>query len=221
MLRPAALVLLLITMAVAGEPPLVDATLHEMHGTFAGQPFWARLTLPDKQFGNNRVLQLVYSPPSDTDLSGAHLSDCPFLLLDPQLRIVAWNGRDSGSQAVPAAPNGYSITREVSIVEGNDKRIDLQQRTITGERGWDLRAAPVLLALGWRRGSTFTTRVIDLFGPRHSEALTITWQDTAVTIAGTTYTVVSDDQDRLKSLTAANGTALINVTARTKTAAVP
>jgi len=227
MLRPSALVLLLIatcfsttTTLSAGEP-LVDATQQELHGTFAGKPFWARLTLAEKQFGNNRVLQLVYTPPSDADLGGAHVSDCPFLLLDPQLRIVAWNGRDSGTQVVPAAPTGYDITREVSVVEGDDKRIDLQPRTITGERGWDLRTAPILLALGWRRGSTLSARAIDLFGPRHGEALTITWLDAAVTIAGTAYTVVADEQGRLKSLTAADGAVVISVTTRSSAAAVP
>lgn len=221
MLRPATLALLLLATTLSAGESLVDTSQHELHGNFAGQPFWARLTLPEKQFGNNRVMQLVYTPPSDADLGGAHLSDCPFLLLDTHLRIVAWNGRDTGTQAVPGAPNGYSITREVSIVEGDDKRIDLEQRTITGERGWDLRAAPVLLALGWRSGSTFTTRAIDLFGPRHGEALTITWQDTAVTIAGTTYTAIPDEQGRLKSLTNADGTVLLSVTTRTSTAAVP
>ncbi len=227
MLRPIALFLLLLatyssatTTLSAGEA-LIDATQQELHGTFAGQPFWARLTQPDKQFGNNRVLHLVYTPPSAADLDGAHLSDCPFLLLDQQLRIVAWNGRDTGTQAVPAAPTGYSITREVSVVEGDDKRIDLQQRSITGERGWDLRAAPILLALGWRRGSTLSVRAIDLFGPRHGEALTVTWQDAAVTIAGTAYTAVSDEQGRLKSLTAADGAVLISVSARTNVAPVP
>lgn len=221
MLRPAILVLLLIAATLSAGEPLVDASQQELHGTFAGQPFWARLTLPEKQFGNNRVLQLVYTPPSDADLGGAHLSDCPFLLLDPQLRVVAWNGRDSGTQAVPAAPSGYGITREVSIVDGDDKRIDLQQRTIAGERGWDLRAAPILLAIGWRSSSSFTTRAIDLFGPRHGEALTISWQDAAVTIAGTGYTIVPDEQGRLKSLTAADGTVLLSVTARSNAAAVP
>ena len=221
MLRPATLALLLLTSLLSAGEPLIDKTQQELHGTFAGQPFWARLTLPEKQFGNNRVLQLVYTPASDADLGGAHLSDCPFLLLDPQLHIVAWNGRDTGTQAVPAAPSGYSITREVSLVEGDDKRIDLQQRTITGERGWDLRAAPILLALGWRRGSTFTARAIDLFGPRHGEALTITWQDTAVTIAGTAYTAVADENGRLKNLTAADGSALLTVTTRSSPPAVP
>lgn len=223
---PTALLLLLTlcsslaTSLSAGEA-LIDASQQELHGTFAGQPFWARLTLPDKQFGNNRVLQLVYTPPGDADLGGAHLSDCPFLLVDSQLRVVAWNGRDTGTQAVPAAPDGYSITREVSVVEGDDKRIDLQQRTITGERGWDLRAAPVLLALGWRSGTTFRARVIDLFGPRHGETLLITWQDTAVTIAGTPHTAIPDDQGRLKSLTAADGSVLITIAARANAPAVP
>lgn len=221
MLRPAALALLLLATTLSAGESLVDTNQHELHGTFAGQPFWTRLTLPEKQFGNNRVLQLVYTPPSDAYLGGAHLSDCPFLLLDAHLRIVAWNGRDTGTQAVPAAPNGYSITREVSIIEGDDKRIDLQQRTITGERGWDLRVAPVLLALGWRSGSTFTTRAIDLFGPRHGETLTITWQDTNVTIAGTTYTAIPDDKGRLKSLANADGTVLLSVTTRTSSVAVP
>lgn len=221
MLRPIAFALLLLASTLSAGEPLIDNTQHELHGTFAGQPFWGRLTLPEKQFGNNRVLQLVYTPANVADLGGAHLSDCPFLLLDPQLRIVAWNGRDTGTQAVPAAPSGYSITQEVSIVEGDDKRIDLQQRTIIGERGWDLRAAPVLLALGWRRGSSFTTRVIDLFGPRHSEALTITWQDAAVTIAGTTYTVMPDEQGRLKSLITSDGSALISVTTRSGPPPVP
>lgn len=221
MLRPTAFALLLLTSMLSAGEPLIDNTQHELHGTFAGQPFWARLTLPEKQFGNNRVLQLVYTPASDADLGGAHLSDCPFLLLDPQLRIVAWNGRDTGSQAVPDAPNGYSITREVSIIEGDDTRIDLQQRTIAGERGWDLRAAPVLLALGWRRGSSFTSRAIDLFGPRHGEALTIAWQDAAVTIAGTAYTAVADENGRLKNLTAADGSALLTVTTRSSPPPVP
>lgn len=227
MLRPVALFLLLLatcfsaTTTLSAGDALIDASQQELHGTFAGQPFWARLTLPDKQFGNNRVLQLVYTPPSATDVDGAHLSDCPFLLVDSHLRIVAWNGRDTGTQAVPAAPTGYSITREVSVVEGDDKRIDLQQCSITGERGWDLRTAPILLTLGWRRGTSFSARLIDLFGPRHGEALTITWQDATVTIAGTAYTVVPDEQGRLKSLTAADGTVLISVTARTNAAPVP
>jgi hypothetical protein len=219
MLRPVILALLLFVTAglptalSAGEPA-VDAAQQELHGTFAGQQFWARLALPDKQFGNNRVLQLVYTPPSETELAGAHVSDCPFLLLDPTLRLVAWNGRDTGSTAVPAAPNGYRITREVTVLDGQDKRIDLDTRTITGERGWELRSAPILLALAWRSGTSSTVRLVDLFGPRHSETLSLTWNDTSVTIAGTAFTAVADGSGQLKKLNAADGSAVLIVTGR-------
>jgi hypothetical protein len=219
MLRPSAFLLLLITTAwlpatlSAGEPT-VDAAQQELHGTFAGQQFWARLALPDKQFGNNRVLQLVYTPPSETELAGAHVSDCPFLLLDPTLRLVAWNGRDTGSKAVPAAPNGYRITREVTVVDGQDKRIDLDTRAITGERGWELRSAPILLALAWHSGTSSTVRLVDLFGPRHAEALLLTWNDTSVVIAGTAFTAVADDSGHLKNLNAADGSTVLTVTGR-------
>lgn len=219
MLRPLAVALLLIaTLSVpttlsAGEPT-VDAAQQELHGTVAGQPFWVRLAAPDKQFANNRVLQLVYTPPSETELAGTHVSDCPFLLLDPTLRLVAWNGRDIGTQAVPAAPNGYRITREVTVIEGQDKRIDLDTRTITGERGWELRSAPIMLALAWRSGSSSTVRLIDFFGPRHTEALTLTWNETSITIAGTAFTAVADESGRLKNLNAADGSTVLTVTGR-------
>lgn len=216
MLRLALLLACLLTALVpvcAADNP-VDVAVQELHGTFAGQPFWARLQAPDKQFGGNRVLQLVYTPPAESELGGAHLSDCPFILLDAQLRVVAWNGRDTGSKAVPSVPNGYAITREISVLENGDKRIDLDQRKVTGDRGWDLRLAPVLLALGWRSGATGTVRAIDLFGPRHAEALTVTWTDTAITIAGTTFTAVPDANGRLATLTAADGTHLLSVTGR-------
>ncbi len=204
----------LLLPAAEPELPSVDAAQQELHGTLAGERFWARLTPADKQFGNNRVMQLVYTPPAASDLGGAHLTDCPFLLLDPQLRIVAWNGRDSGSKAVPGAPTGYAITRETTVGAGDDKRIQLMARTLTGERGWDLRIAPVLLAIGWHKGTTISVRMVDLFGPRHTEALTLTWNDTAVTIAGTPSTVLADDAGRLKSLTAADGSTLLTIAGR-------
>ncbi len=200
--------------ATAVTLPNVDAPQQELHGTFAGQRFWARLTPADKQFGNNRVMQLVYTPPIAAELGGAHLSDCPFLLVDPHMRVVAWNGRDSGSKAVPAAPSGYAITRETTIGDGVDKRIDLVARTLAGERGWDLRIAPVLLAIGWRPTGTASVRVVDLFGPRSAESMTLTWNDTAVTIAGIMYTVVADEAGRLKSLNAADGSAVLTVAGR-------
>ena len=64
------------TVALPAAELTVDPALQELHGTFAGQPFWLRLLPADKQFANNRVLQLVYTPPSETELVGAHISDC-------------------------------------------------------------------------------------------------------------------------------------------------
>jgi hypothetical protein len=221
MLRHALLLVCLLTalVPVNGADQPVDLGLQELHGTFAGQPFWARLQAPDKQFGGNHVLELVYTPPTESDLGGTHLSDCPFVLLDGRLRVVAWNGRDTGSKAVPSVPDGYAVTREISILENGDTRIDLDQRKVAGERGWDLRIAPILLALKWRSGSSDSVRAIDLFGPRHAEAMTITWTDTAITIAGTNYTIVPDTNGRLATLTAAdsatiNATSLLSVTSR-------
>lgn len=208
------LVLLASLTSLHAADAQADVAVQELHGTLAGQPFWARLQPPDKQFGNNRVLQLVYTPPAESELGGAHLSDCPFVLLDPQLRIVAWNGRDTGSKAVPGAPSGYAITREISVIEKDDKRIDLDQRKLAGERGWDLRLAPILLALAWHSGSTNTVRAIDLFGPRHAEALTITWNDTTISLAGTAFTAVPDANGRLATLKAADGSPLLSVTGR-------
>jgi hypothetical protein len=213
MFRPLLLSFMLLASLSAGEPLLADDP-QELHGTFAGQRFWLRLLPPDQQFGKNRVLQLVYTPPAESVLDGAHLSDCPFLLINQQARIVAWNGRDTGSKAVPAAPTGYAITREVSVPEGDDRRIDLQTRTIPGERGWDLHVAPLLLALVWRPGSNADLRAVDLFGPRHAQALRITWQDTRITIAGTACTITADAHGRLHTLTAADGSPLLTIAAR-------
>jgi hypothetical protein len=211
------LVLILSLVAITTAPaaqPLVADVVQELHGTFAGQPFWARLKPAHQQFGNHRVLELVYTPPAESELAGAHLSDCPFILVDQQLRVVAWNGRDSGSRVVPAAPSGYSVSRELVVVEGDDKRIDIESRTIPGERAWDLRIAPILLAIAWTRDGSAEAKVVDLFGPRHAEMLTISWKAGQVALAGTTCTATADANGRLATLAAADGTVLLTVLGR-------
>ena len=65
---------------VQAAEPVAPVGLHVMHGTFANAKFWFRLQVPDKQFGVNRVCELVYTPPSASDLGGTQMSDCPFLL---------------------------------------------------------------------------------------------------------------------------------------------
>ena len=203
----------LLFARVQAAEPVAPVGLHVMHGTFANAKFWFRLQVPDKQFGVNRVCELVYTPPNASDLGGTQMSDCPFLLVDRAARIVAWNGRDIGTKVVPATPHGYKITHERHVGTGEEREIKLEEAKISGELGWDLRIAPILLALTWKADTSATVRLIDFFGPRHAEALTLTWEGTAVTISGVKYTIVPNAQGQLAMLTAADGTNLITIAA--------
>ena len=198
----------------ADLPPVQPAAVQELHGTLDGQHFWARLKAPDPQFAGNRVLELVYTPPLPDQLAGAHLSDTPFVLVDDRLRVVAWNGRDTGSTVTPNAPTGYRIGRDIEKGEGVDRHVENERRTIAGERGWDLRLAPILLALAWKAASNAEVRVIDLFGPRHAEALTVRWTTTAVTIAGQTWTIIPGSDGRVQAINSADGKAILTAIGR-------
>jgi hypothetical protein len=204
----------LLTVIAQAADPVAPVGLQVIHGTFQGQPFWLRLQAPDKQFGNNRVIELVYTPPTVAELKGTHITDCPFLLVDNAARIVAWNGRDIGSKVVPAAPTGYTITHERLMGEGDDRTITLENITVPGATAWDLRIAPILLALTWKADSAATVRLIDFFGPRHGEALVLSWEGTAVTIAGNQYTITPNQTGHLAALTAADGSKLITIAGR-------
>lgn len=210
---PLAVLLVVVGLSrgiAADAPPAAQ----ELHGVFEGQRFWARLKAPDAQFGGNRVLELVYTPPAAEQLAGAHLSDTPFLLVDDRLRIVAWNGRDTGSTVSPNAPAGYRIARDIEKGDGVDRHVENERRTIAGERGWDLRLAPVLLALAWKADSTDDLRVVDLFGPRHAEALSIRWTATTVTIAGQSWTIVPGTDGKVQEVKSADGKAILTVMGR-------
>ena len=215
---PAVLLLAAIALTTHADsadlPPALPPAVQELHGTLDGQRFWAKLKAPDPQFGGNRVLELVYTPPVPDQLAGAHLSDTPFVLVDDHLRIVAWNGRDTGSTVTPNAPIGYRIGRDIEKGEGVDRHIENERRTIAGERGWDLRLAPVLLALIWTANSTAQVRIVDLFGPRHAEALTVSWTAAAVTIAGQTWNIVPAADGRVQTVTNADGKPILTVLGR-------
>ena len=206
-------------LAAADAAPAIEPAVAELHGRLRGEPFWARLQVADPKFGNNRVLQLVYTPPSPEALDGAHLSDCPFVLLDAQLCIAAWNDRDSAASAQAKAKTktktpGYAINRDLLVGEGDAKHSEAVPRTLPGAVGWDLHLAPVLLALCWKEGGTGEQRVVDLYGPRWQEAMTIAWHEHAVTLAGQVLTATADGSGRLKALVAADGTTLIDVAGR-------
>jgi hypothetical protein len=200
--------------AAADLPPALPAAAQELHGTLDGQRFWVRLKAPDPQFKGNRVLELVYTPPSAERLAGAVLSDVPFLLVDDRLRIVAWNGRDTGSTVTPAAPTGYRVGRDLEKGEGTDRHVENEKRAIPGERGWDLHLAPVLLALGWSKDTSASVRAVDLFGARHAEALTVAWTGTAANVAGRPLTIVPDAEGRVQEVKDADGKVVLAVAGR-------
>lgn len=213
----AALLLALALPAAAAEPtlPRLPAGQVELHGTLDGAEFWARLLPPDAAYGGNRILQLVWQPPAPDRLAGAHVSDCPFVLLDEHARVVAFNGRETMAQALPAAPDGYSVTRELADGEGQDARPLPEERTVRGERGWDLHLAPVLLALAWDPRTQTRVRVVDLFGARHEEAMLATWDGTRGELAGAALTIEVDDAGALRRILGADGQPRLAVAGRT------
>ncbi len=198
----------------ASEPALIHPGAIEFHGTLKGQPFWAKLLPADRQFGGNRVLQLVYTPPAAGEMGGAALVDHPFILLDAQARVVAWNGRESLTQAVPdGGGKAYRVQRELDL--GATEVVQSDARVVTPGRAWDLQVAPLLLALTWKAAGQVDVPVVDLFGPRHAETLTAAWTGTAATVAGMAYVVSADAQGLLAGLNAADGSPILTVAAIT------
>ncbi len=186
----------------------------ELQGTLAGERFWLRLNPPDARFGNQRMIELLYTPPAATALGGARLPDCPFLLVDERLRLVAWNGRDTLARVVAVA-RGYNVTREIDgpTIEGNTTAATPDERTVLGARGWDERLAPLLLAVAWRAGTTGEIPAYDFFGPTPPTPTTVGWQQSQVTIAGRPHQAVADPAGRLLRLDDASGSAVLTVSA--------
>ena len=212
-MKPIIALLLVLTTAAAADLPTAPSGVVEMHGTFNGERFWARLNLAEARFGNHRMLELLYSPPLPAAIGGAHLVDCPFLLLDDRLRLMAWNGRDTTQQVVPST-TGYRITRELErpIDAGKDAAPDSDEREIAMARGWDERLVPVMLVLAWRAGASAEMPIADLFGPP-TAASTVSWRDGAVVVGGRPYRATPDASGRLARLEDAAGTAVITVAA--------
>lgn len=205
----------LLAVAMAGDDllPKAPAGTVELHGTWDGARFWMRLNPPDAAYGNQRMLELVYTPPAPERLAGTHLPDAPFLLLDERLRLVAWNGRDTMSRVLAGA-HGYAVTRELERATDDKKDVtpSSDERKVSGARGWDERLAPVLLALAWTAGSRGEVPIYDLFGaaPVPSAA---SWRDQQVMIAGRSFRAVADASGRLARLDDAAGNPALTVTA--------
>ena len=197
---------------VAGAAPAAPAGVSELHGTFQGQPFWARLGAPTPEYGGKRRLELVYTPPVPDAVGGSMIHDSPLLLVDDHLALVEWDNRDGATGLITTvAPAGYKLVREVHAAE----KIDLLTRKMVGGPAWDLRLAPLLLALSWRAdGGECAQRVIDFWGPRVSEKLTLAVRGSAITVGDETWTVEADGDGRLKRLSAADGSELLSVAGR-------
>ncbi len=195
--------------------PTIAAEQHELHGVLRGERFWGRLLPSDKGLNGRRILHLVYTPPSLAELGGAHLSDTPYVLLDDHARVVAWNGRHSLSNVHPhRAKDGYRIVREVPQGEGELAQPGAEDRRIAGPLAYDLRLAPMLLALAWRAGSQGEVPVVDLFGPRHDERIDLKWNAGKATLGAETWRIEADETGRLRRIVGADGTAIIEVMGR-------
>jgi hypothetical protein len=205
--------------AVTAAPalPALPAGTAEIHGSWAGQPYWARVLPADPHYGGQRLLQLSWPPPPPASIGGVRLVDCPFVLLDAQGRVVAWNGRDSLSQAMPGAPDGYQVSREIDEGSGEDAHAVEHKRIIHGPRGWDLQLAPLLLALTWHDGSAAAVPIVDLFGMRGDHQLAMRWRDRQAVIAGLGLVIEPDHDGACARILDSNtGAVLLSVDGRTQ-----
>ncbi len=205
------LVLLAVGVLVAADLPTLPRGSWECHGTARlrgqaeAQRFWLRLMPPDKQYGGNRVLQVVYTPPGPAALGGTHLADVPFLLLDDRARLVAWNERTGMSLTAPGA--AYRVTRDRTPDDRTDIVTDV--RDIPGDRGWDRTIAPLLLALAWRTATAAELPLVDLYGDE--PAATVSWNGPTVHLGGTDLRIEPDAKGRLARMVDGQGTPLVTV----------
>ncbi len=206
---------LVVVLSAADLPVLPDGTW-ECHGTvrLRGQEqaerFWLRLLPPDKEFAGNRVLQIVYTPSPASALGGTHLADVPFVLLDGNARVMAWNDRAGMSQVTPGKAGTATYVASRDRTPTDHTEIVTDERIIPGERGWDRTLAPVLLALVWRADQKLLLPCVDLFADEPTA--TIAWDGPAVTLAGQQLRVEPDTGGRLKRLVDAQGTPVVTIT---------
>jgi hypothetical protein len=132
----------------------------------------------------------------------------PFILLDPQGLTVAHNARSTLGRILPTATGAYRIVREIQVGTGDDAHPSEEVRHDRGPRAWDLRLAPLHLALVWRADGRGEARVVDFFGPRLGEELQVTWEGPRIDLGGTVLTARAGADGRLAALDGP-GTALV------------
>jgi hypothetical protein len=180
-----------------------------LRGQTAAERFWLRLLPPDRAFGGNRVLQVVYTPPPAQALGGTHLADVPFLLLDEQARVVAWNERSGLSHAAPGSTAATTWIVQLDRTPENHTELVSQERQVPGPRGWDRSIAPLLLAMVWRADTTAQLPVVDLFGDEPPAVCS--WNGAQVTLDQQKLTIEADTAGRLRRLVDVTGSPLVVV----------
>jgi hypothetical protein len=190
--------------------PSIGEQVIEVDGTYRGKPFWAKLRMADGQFENNRMLELVYTPPPPADLDNTVVTDCPFVLLDKHLRVIAWNGRHGLSKVI-RIDTGYKVQRELlQIGEGEDEALT-RTMTMTVGPAWDLHIAPILLAMCWRADASAKVPVVDLFGAQVKKLTYAAWSPGKVEIAGETLQATADADGRLIKLVDSKGYTVLTI----------
>ncbi len=190
----------------------------EYWGRLHGERFWVRLLPRSADHGDLRILLLEYHQPPQDQLDGTLLTDHPVLLVDDVLRLRLW---DSGSHSLSTAryrqggEPRYETVHERERKEDNDYIPYTVERTIHARSAWDLRLAPILLPMLWQPGTRSPAiPVVDLFGPRHDERMTLRWQDRTVELAGARYTIVPDAEGRFQRLVDAAGETVVSIEGR-------
>ena len=186
----------------------------EFHGRWRGALFWVRLYPRDAAIGGRRLMELSYVPPDQDETAGVVLADHPELLVDDVLRIFQWSeggGSISGLEYVPGEQR-YAVVHERERDEG-DQRVPYETSVrMAGPLAWDLRLAPVLLAIIWQpQTASPAIPVRDFFGPRSDADLTLQWQDDRVRIGDQDYRIDADSEGRLATLRDHRGSIVLSV----------
>lgn len=201
-----------VAEAVLDAPlPVAPVGRIEVHGTLHGERFWLRLQ-PPVAGSDRRRAELVYTPPRPAEISASVLNDSPNLILDPALHLVRWDNRDGATGiSTTSEPAGYRVVREVHDA---DDKVSFKARNLVCQPAWDLRLAPILLALCWRPDADVAVRLRDFWGPRAAEGLALRVKGAEVVIAGTAYTATPAGDGTLATLAAADGTVVLRVQGR-------
>lgn len=200
---------------------LISSDQLELHGTLYGQPFWARLLTAEQRYGGHRVMQLVYVPPKPDDLGGTHLVDHPFLLINSDGRIIAWNERSEGLSGAEfrsqRAQPGYAIALERSVLnDGQPAPVQITRDLASAQPAWSTHLAPLFLALTWQANAgQQRIPTATLFGADEDIRLHhVTVDSNQVIFPGElTGRIEADSQGRLARIIDSDGNPILSVSA--------